>query len=546
MKPVIYRLFAPGCTIGRWKYVLSGVELAEVYTFLHLSRSSRMKSLMKRGTLAGFVLVLLLLGPSISRADRIDDLVREGLDHLYSIRFDEAADRFDKAIAADKTDPRGYFFRSTLHLWSYIFDRQPDQLDLFLKLTDQTIAVASRRIDEKSDDSRARLFLGMSYGYKAIANARAENMTAAAMSGRTCYEKLSSLIDDDPRAYDAYLGLGLFHFLFGSVPKAAQIIGGMGGIKGDAKLGLKEIETVAARGTYFRTDAQLILAMLTIYYQNDVKKGMASLESLSARYPRNVALQYAIGSAWLGQENPTKSIPYFIAVTRSDSPDFRLITDQSYNRLGHAYFAKNDLTNAKSNFQKFLQRTHEKSNQADAWYYLGLCFEVQGNRDNAVKSYKRAIESPSPGQEDISARRRAHERIKTPLDATDILLIRATNSVGARDTDEAIKLAMAAFNNKNLTPGQNALAWYTLGRSFQLRGDCNRAINGFRLATTNTKHSETWVAPFSYYHMGECYLATGDRDRWKRSMALARNSHLYDNEPQLRFLIERDVTIISN
>ncbi len=487
----------------------------------------------------GAALFLLILAPSLVHADQIDDLITQGIEALYSVRFDAATKSFDAAIAADPNDPRGHFFRSTLHLWSYVFDRRPEQLDQFLRRTDKTIQIASSR-----DDSRSRLFLGMAYGYKAIANGRAENFSAAAVSGRTCYEKLESLVDDDPTAYDAYLGLGIFHFILGSVPKVGQILGSMSGIKGDAALGLKEIETAARKGTYFRNDAQLILAFLTIYYKKDLAGGARTLETLAARYPNNVAFSYALGSAYIVENFPAKAFPYFKKVVDAGNQDFRLFTDLSLARLGQCAFLTNDFNNARSYFQAYLRKTQEKTFVAMSWYHIGVCFELAGNRDNAVKAYERARSASIDSPEDMAARRRAVIRLRSPLNQTDILLLQAMNNVNAQAYNDALVKAVAAMKRKPLTGTQDAQAFYVFARSFQNQGDWKRAINSYRLAIEAKGNEETWISPWSYYHMADCYLQIGDRTRWKRSLTLAKNYHVYDYEPQLRFLIERDVTLI--
>lgn len=486
-----------------------------------------------------FAAILLILSAAALRADQIDDLVKQGIEALYSVRFDMAAKSFDAAIAADPNDPRGHFFRAAVHLWSYVFDHRPEQLDQFLRHADRAIQVASAR-----DDSRSRLFLGMAYGYKAIANGRARNFSAAAVSGRTCYEKLESLVDDDPAAYDAYLGLGIFHFILGSVPKIGQILGSMSGIKGDAALGLKEIETVVRRGIYFRNDAQLILAFLTIYYKNDLKGGVRMLQGLANRYPQNIVFSYALGSAYLGENLPIQAALCFKKVVDADNHDFRLFTDLGLARLGQCAFLLNDFNSARSYFQAYLRKTEEKAFVAMAWYHIGLCFEMAGNRENGIKAYRRARSASVESPEDFSARRRADIRLKTPLTQTDILLLQAMNSASARQFDAAVIAAVKAMKRKPLNGTQDAQAFYILARAFQEKGDLGRAITSYRLAIEAKENQETWIKPWGYYYMAECYLKIGDQARWKRSLTLARAFHSYDYEPNLRFMIERDVTLI--
>lgn len=491
-----------------------------------------------------FLVPLLLMAPLALHAappDAVEQHVMQGIDHLYSVRFDQAARSFDAAIAADRGDPRGYFYRANVHLWSYIFDKRKDQFDLFMKMSDQAIKAAEMR----KGDNRAKLFLGMSYGYKAIANAHAENAMAAAISARSCYEKLNEVVRADPKAYDAYLGLGIFHFLLGSVPKAAQFLSGFSGIKGDAKLGLKEMETVASRGTYFKNDAQLILALLNVYYLQDVPKGLPALQSLSRKYPRNVGIVYAIATVYATENQPDKAISYYETVIKQGNNDFKVVTDMSYGRCGIAYMMKNDFARAKPYLQKFIKNSNEETYRAYCWYLLGLCFEAEGNRANAIKAYDYVLKSPQySSPEDQMAHRKAKEWRAKAMTPTDITLMRAVNAATGGNFNEAYTLASGLVSRRDLTPAQRAQAHYALGRGLQERGDCARAVEAYTIAAATGKHSETWVAPYSQFHMAECYLKMGNRDKWRLNLDLAKRHSDYDNEQQLRFQLQRDVTLI--
>lgn len=487
---------------------------------------------------------LFVLAAGTAVADDVHRFVLQGIDHMYAVRFDEAARSFDQAIAADRNDPRGYFYRANVHLWSYLFDNRQQQLDLFFTANDKAIAVGERRLSADAGDSRAKLFVGMAYGYKTIANARAENFMAAALSARACYDKLNALIKSDPKAYDAYLGLGLFHFLFGSVPKAGQFLAGLQGIKGDAKLGVREIETVASRGTYFKNDAQLILALLNIYYLGDLAKGINTLDGLAKRYPRNVAMAYAMGTAYQSQKQIDRALPYFERVVQQGNGDFKAITDLCLARLGAAYVAKNDPARAKPYLQRFLKVSTDKVFRAYAWYLLGLSFEMEGSRDNAVKSYSRAVKSPTTTPEDRMAQRRAGLLAKTAMSPADLAITRALNASGSGRYDEALGYANPVAARRDLTAAQRAQVYYALGEALQGKAQYAKAIEAYKVAVAAGKHPETWVPPFGYLHIAECYQKLGDKEKWRANIDLARRYSGYDNEPLVRFQIERDVTLI--
>jgi len=478
-------------------------------------------------------------------ADPVDDAIRQGIDQLYNVRFDAAASSFERAISLDPNDPRGYFYRANVHLWSFLFDKREDQSALFFSVSDRAIKVAEARLDRNPRDSRTKMFLGMSYGYRAIANARSENIMAAALSAKTCYDQLTDVVQNDPRQYDAYLGLGLFHFMFGSVPKAASLVAGLGGIKGDANLGMREIELASKRGDYFRNDARLVIALLDIYYRNDLDRGARTLDQMARQYPRNIAILYALGSAYLDQNQPDKAVEYLDRVAKAGNSDFKTFTDLSYGRCGMAFFAKNDFSRARMYLQKFLQRGDEKMLRGFSWYILGLCFEFEGKRDLAVKAYQRVLKNPGfSSPENVFAQRKAREILKTPLTDVDKDLVRALNDVTASDFPGAVALARKVLAVSRLTPAQRAQAYYALGQGLQGQEKYGDAVDAFAEAIGSGNHTESWVAPYSYFHIAECRLKLGDKEGWKKNIERAKGFYGYDNEKPLRFKIERDVTMI--
>src|SRR5688572_29690579 len=99
----------------------------------------------------------MVAGGNASRAgDDVRSLMRQGVDHLYNVDFDAAARSFDAAIKAAPNDPRGYFYRANVHLFSYLFSRRQDQLQSYLSMSDRTISIAERRIASNNGVAEAK------------------------------------------------------------------------------------------------------------------------------------------------------------------------------------------------------------------------------------------------------------------------------------------------------------------------------------------------------------------------------------------------------
>lgn len=506
--------------------------------------SNRQSTALRLAALLSAVFVFGLTAVPGAGAATVDEHIMTGIEQLYNVQFDAAAKSFDKAIAVDPADPRGYFYRANVHLWSYLFDHRSEQLARYMSVSDRGIKAAEKRLRDNPRDNVAKLFLGMTYGFRAISNARAENIMAAALSAKACHDRLSEVVRADPKLQDAYLGLGIFHYVFGTIPDAAQVLVGMGGIKGDAALGIREIEATAARGKYFRNDAQLIVALLTIYHRDDLAGGMRALEAMARRYPKNVAILYAIGSAYLDRQMPEKAVTYFERVAREGNRDFRAITSMSIGRTGIAYFQRNDFVRARSFLQQFLRTSNENMMRAQSWYIVGVCTEMEGNRALAVKAYERATKSPVASPDDNSAQRHARALLKKPMSDVDKLVIRAFNASSSRNFSDGERLSRTILAANGITSAQRAVALHALGLALQGAGKCKEAIEAFTASVRTGKHAETWVTPWSHYQMSLCWASLGNKTKQRESANQAAFSKGYDREIQLRFRLQRDITKI--
>ncbi|MBL0333603.1 MAG: tetratricopeptide repeat protein [Chlorobi bacterium] len=490
-------------------------------------------------------LFFILFSVNKLKADAIDDNIMKGLELLYNVNFDEAKSYFDKSISIDPTDPRGYLFSSNVHLWSYLFDNKDEQLSYFITLNDKTISVAEKRIKNNPNDIRSKLMLGMAYGYRAIGNIRAENFVAGAMSGRTCYDKLMEVVKVNNKEWDAYLGLGIFHFAFGSIPQIGQFVTGLSGIKGDSKLGLQEILVTSARGYYFKHDAKFINALLDIYYKNEKSKGLGVLQDMNIKYPKSVPLYYVIGTAYSEAGEVQKALPYFDKIIKDNNKDFKVFTALSYARSGMSYFLMNDFSKSKIYLQSFLKNYNEKLFKTQVWSYLGICYEIEGNRENALKSYQRAKSTFGKTGEDISSKIKIMKLISNPLDAIDIDIIKGLNFIQVENFNDALTISKKLSNQQKLKPEQISQINYILGSAYFGLKNYNIANDFFAKAIASSVNSEEkWVPPFCYFYMSEGFKILGDLKKSKDYLQSARNFKNYENEHLLRFKIERNITLI--
>ncbi len=90
----------------------------------------------------------------------------------------------------------------------------------------------------------------------------------------------------DPSCYDAYLASGFSKFIIGSLNAPMRWLVRLGGISGDKKAGIKELQLTAEHGRYLAPFANILLAMAYVH-ENDKPHARELLASLRDQFPTN-------------------------------------------------------------------------------------------------------------------------------------------------------------------------------------------------------------------------------------------------------------------
>ncbi len=470
--------------------------------------------------------------------------VLAGIDAFYSMRYDVATVIYDDIIAKYPTDPTGYFFRSQIFLWRYLFDYSEPDYKKFIAACDKSIAVAEDALKANPDNNYARTIIGAIYGFRAIANFRAENLVKATLDGRSCYTYLSEALKRDPKQYDAYLGMGFFHFGIAVMPSSVRFAANFAGLKGDRELGLKEINIAAEKSLFSRSDAKIFLSFIEVYFNKDYGKGFKYLQDLLEKYPTNVPTLYTMGNVQTFLKKMNYANDFYQKVVKLADTNFRTFNTLANYRMGEAYFRLNEFDKAKPCFQKYFKARFERSFRGIAFYRLSLIYEISGNRADALKGYQKCLEVAPFEPEDKYAIRKAKERIKTPLDATEIQLIKGANAAESSRWTEVEPFLKPLADNNATNKEIRAEACYYMGEAYRGQQRYQEAITYYLKAVEAQPDRERWFMPWSYFRISEIYNAQNNREKSRVYLDKAKAFSEYDFQEPLAFLIERDVTLL--
>jgi hypothetical protein len=94
------------------------------------------------------------------------------------------------------------------------------------------------------------------------------------------------LLADHPDAYDAYVALGVANYVIGSLSSGARMVLWFGGIHGDKKLGMEQVQKTADNGHYLKPFGQILLALSCRREKQD-ENAQRLLKALTEEFPGN-------------------------------------------------------------------------------------------------------------------------------------------------------------------------------------------------------------------------------------------------------------------
>jgi hypothetical protein len=94
------------------------------------------------------------------------------------------------------------------------------------------------------------------------------------------------LLAVDPQCYDGHIAAGISKYIIGSMAPPVRWIMRLGGVSGDKKAGIAELQLTAERGRYLAPFARILLAIAYVR-EKDKPRARELLASLRDDFPKN-------------------------------------------------------------------------------------------------------------------------------------------------------------------------------------------------------------------------------------------------------------------
>lgn len=256
-----------------------------------------------------FAIALLCACSVLAHAGNAPPQIEVGFTALYNLEFDRAQRQFAAYQRAYSDDPIGPAAEAAGLLFSefqrlgvlesqfYTSDKEfgrrarlaPDsavrqQFDAALARADN---LARSRVAKDPADHDGLFALTLTSGLRADYAALIEKRNAASLRytrESTVWSK--QLLAAHPECYDAHLAGGISQYLIGSVAAPVRWLLRLGGISGDKRAGIAELQLAAERGELLAPFARILLAIAYVR-EKDTPKAIEQLSLLRSEFPAN-------------------------------------------------------------------------------------------------------------------------------------------------------------------------------------------------------------------------------------------------------------------
>lgn len=336
-----------------------------------------------------FTLVVIcfhLVKDSKAEEQRLYQLIKKGKQEIYHFRLGEATSIFQQIQNEFPEFPHGYFYEAFITAIYYSQDRTNVALDSVLQRIIR-LAIAKGELYRKQGNqpAEAAYYLGVSHGILGIYHVLNSSYLKGYLHGRSAKNYLEEAVKIDSTYYDAYLGLGIFHYYADLLPGVIKFFASILGFSGDRAQGIREIEKTANQGTYLKIEAEFTHAVIRYFLEGAYSSSLQTLIQLKNLYPENPALLLLIGYHYRRFGQIEKAEKYFNSVADAYFEKLPQIIVMKYYNLGVCYYRLNNFEDAEKCFNRLLDKNLRKSPyyQAAIAFYKGILAGLKSDQVSA-------------------------------------------------------------------------------------------------------------------------------------------------------------------
>jgi hypothetical protein len=249
-------------------------------------------------------------------------------------------------------------------------------------------------VARNKNDADALYFLGSYYGVMAGYEASvARRFFSAMRNGSRCVEAHEKAVKINPDYYDAYLSIGVYDYIAGSLPFGYRVMATMVGVRGNKKRGIGRLQSIIENNAPTADDARILLVAI---FRNEKRydEALALLDLLCAKYPRSYLLKLERASALVTLNRLDEAYAVFDSLLKD--PVATSARDLIHYQYAEALAGSQEHKRAAAEFAAVCQVDGGDASLATvSRLRAGQMYDLVGDRQEAVAQYKEVLTRPN-------------------------------------------------------------------------------------------------------------------------------------------------------
>lgn len=378
---------------------------------------------------------------------------------------------------------------------------------------------------------------------RALAHAKLGQTWRAAMAGRSAYGAFEALQKAHPGFPETYKGLGMLKLSIGTLSGGYRKVLGLLGYSGSVADGIALLRRAYEESEFGREEAGIYLALLIAQVERSSEEPVRLLAELHRERPSSPLLSFLHGYMLLHHRHAEEAEQVLRPLVR-ETGERRIEYARFY--LAQALFVQDRFEESIPHFRTYLEEHEGRSLRAQATLGLGLALEMSGNRDEAVKRYRRVDDSRGH-ETDLAAGREARQRLEQPIEGNARTLLLARNAFDSGRSEVAVILLSPLLRDQGTTAAERAEAAYRLGRACQAMGRDEEALAWYAQGAVNSEFIEGRWAPWGHFYRAEILAKRGNPNRARSEYERAVSfGHEYDFKTALHSSVRAALELIQS
>ncbi len=227
------------------------------------------------------------------------DLIEHGIRLVHEEDYSHSLQLFESLIRLHPDKPMGHFLVAAVYQIIMRNYRTKAYEDRFERSLNRAIKAGKTAIRRDRENSLNYFYLGGAYGYRGLHKFSKKNWIGAYFDGLKGMKYLGLALQKDPDLYDAYYGLGTFHYWLGAKSKLVRFLFFY---SGDRQQGIDELDIALQNGRYTRIEAGFALTLI-FYNEKNYDQAMSLNRKLYGLFPSNPSCLYMRSRLFEKKEN---------------------------------------------------------------------------------------------------------------------------------------------------------------------------------------------------------------------------------------------------